>query len=180
MDDPSAGTFLGWAALAVLTALVMATLVRSVRIVPQANVFVVERLGRYHRSLDAGLHGLVPFVDRVRAEVDLREQVIALDAQPLITSDNYVVEIDMIVYVQVTDPVLAVYETAEMSTDAKHLALTLLRDLVGSIDREQTLTSHHQLQGRMRAVLDDTTTKLGIRVNRVELTRIESLAGRSL
>lgn len=180
MPDLGDGTVVGYIALGVLALFVMNAVHRSVKIVQVATVLVVERRGQYHRTLGSGFHMVVPYIDRVRAGVDLREQAIALDAQPIITSDNFVVEIDAMVYVQVKDPVLAVYETAEMTTDARDLALVTLRDLVGTIDLDQTLASQHHIQVRMRAILDDATTKLGIRVNRVELTRIESLAGRSL
>jgi regulator of protease activity HflC (stomatin/prohibitin superfamily) len=173
VDDPNVGTIVGWVFLAILVIFVVVTLVRAVRIVPQTVALLVERLGRYHRTMDAGLHLIVPFVDRVRAGVDLREQVVSFPPQPVITSDNLVVSIDTVIYFQVTEPKSAVYEIANYITGIEQLTVTTLRNVIGSMDLEQTLTSRDQINGQLRGVLDEATGKWGIRVNRVELKSID-------
>ncbi len=174
---PEDTTNVGQIALIVVLALVLLfviiALFRSVRIVPQTVAVIVERLGRYSRTLDAGLHLLIPFVDRVRAGVDLREQVVSFPPQPVITSDNLVVSIDTVIYFQVTDPKSAVYEIANYITGIEQLTVTTLRNVIGSMDLEQTLTSRDQINGQLRGVLDEATGKWGIRVNRVELKAID-------
>jgi regulator of protease activity HflC (stomatin/prohibitin superfamily) len=157
----------------IIAIFVITILAKSVRIVPQAVALLVERLGRYSRTLDAGLHILVPFVDRVRARVDLREQVVSFPPQPVITSDNLVVSIDTVIYFQVTDPKSAVYEIANYITGIEQLTVTTLRNVIGSMDLEQTLTSRDQINGQLRGVLDEATGRWGIRVNRVELKAID-------
>ena len=152
---------------------VVIALVRAVKIVPQAVAIIVERLGRYSRTLDAGLHLLIPFVDRVRAGVDLREQVVSFPPQPVITSDNLVVSIDTVIYFQPTDPKAAVYEIANYIQGIEQLTVTTLRNVIGSLDLEQTLTSRDQINGQLRGVLDEATGRWGIRVNRVELKAID-------
>jgi regulator of protease activity HflC (stomatin/prohibitin superfamily) len=152
---------------------VISTISRSVRIVPQAAAVLVERLGRYSRTMQAGLHFLVPFVDRVRAVVDLREQVVSFPPQPVITSDNLVVSIDTVIYFQPTDPKAAVYEIANYIQGIEQLTVTTLRNVIGSLDLEQTLTSRDQINGQLRGVLDEATGRWGIRVNRVELKAID-------
>ena len=159
--------------LGLLILLTITTLARAVRIVPQATAVIVERLGRYSRTLDAGLHFLVPFVDRPRAVVDLREQVVSFPPQPVITSDNLVVSIDTVIYFQPTDPKSAVYEIANYIQGIEQLTVTTLRNVIGSLDLEQTLTSRDQINGQLRGVLDDATGRWGIRVNRVELKAID-------
>ncbi|MDR3360046.1 MAG: SPFH/Band 7/PHB domain protein, partial [Bifidobacteriaceae bacterium] len=146
---------------------------RAVRIVPQTRAMLVERLGRYHHTMEAGFHLLVPFIDRVRANVDLREQVVSFPPQPVITSDNLVVSIDTVIYFQVTNPVAAVYEIANYITGIEQLTVTTLRNVIGSMDLEQTLTSRDQINGQLRGVLDEATGRWGIRVNRVELKAID-------
>jgi regulator of protease activity HflC (stomatin/prohibitin superfamily) len=159
--------------LALIVLFTVMTLVRSVRIVPQATALIVERLGRYHRTLDAGLHFLIPFVDRIRSRVDLREQVVSFPPQPVITSDNLVVSIDTVIYFQPTDPKAATYEIANYIQGIEQLTVTTLRNVIGSLDLEQTLTSRDQINGQLRGVLDDATGRWGIRVNRVELKAID-------
>jgi regulator of protease activity HflC (stomatin/prohibitin superfamily) len=173
MTDPSPGTILAYIVLALVLIFVIVALVKAVRIVPQAVALIVERLGRYSRTLEPGLHLLVPFVDRVRASVDLREQVVSFPPQPVITSDNLVVSIDTVIYFQVTDPKSAVYEIANYITAIEQLTVTTLRNVIGSMDLEQTLTSRDQINGQLRGVLDDATGRWGIRVNRVELKSID-------
>lgn len=162
-----------YAVLAFVVLLVITTIARSVRIVPQATAVLIERLGRYSRTLDAGLHLLIPFVDRPRAVVDLREQVVSFPPQPVITSDNLVVSIDTVIYFQPTDPKAAVYEIANYIQGIEQLTVTTLRNVIGSLDLEQTLTSRDQINGQLRGVLDEATGRWGIRVNRVELKAID-------
>ena len=173
MNGLNTGDVVTYAALAVVVLFVIIVLVRSVRIVPQAKAFIVERLGRYSRTLDAGLHLLIPFFDRVRAGVDLREQVVSFPPQPVITSDNLVVSIDTVIYYQVTEPRSAVYEIANYIQGIEQLTVTTLRNVVGSMDLEQTLTSRDQINGQLRGVLDEATGRWGVRVNRVELKSID-------
>ena len=157
----------------VIAALVLVTLARTVRIVPQARAGVVERLGRYSRTLNAGLAIVVPFVDRIREMIDLREQVVSFAPQPVITEDNLVVSIDTVIYFQVTEPKAATYEVANYIQAIEQLTVTTLRNVIGGLDLEQTLTSRDQINAQLRGVLDDATGKWGIRVNRVELKAID-------
>jgi regulator of protease activity HflC (stomatin/prohibitin superfamily) len=164
------------ALLVVLVLLVLFAIVvvlRTIRIVPQATAVIIERLGRYSRTLDAGLHVLIPFIDKPRAVVDLREQVVSFPPQPVITSDNLVVSIDTVIYFQPTDPKAATYEIANYIQGIEQLTVTTLRNVIGSLDLEQTLTSRDQINGQLRGVLDEATGKWGIRVNRVELKAID-------
>jgi regulator of protease activity HflC (stomatin/prohibitin superfamily) len=146
---------------------------RTIRIVPQAKAGIVERLGRYSRTLEAGLHILIPFVDRLRPLIDLREQVVSFPPQPVITEDNLVVSIDTVIYFQVNDPKAATYEIADYIRAIEQLTVTTLRNVIGGIDLEETLTSRDQINAQLRGVLDEATGKWGIRVNRVELKAIE-------
>jgi regulator of protease activity HflC (stomatin/prohibitin superfamily) len=158
--------------LAVLVFVVIVVL-RSVRIIPQARAGVVERLGRYQRTLDPGLALLVPFVDRLKPLIDLREQVVSFPPQPVITEDNLVVNIDSVIYFQVTDPRAATYEIANYIAAIEQLTVTTLRNVIGGMTLEQTLTSRDQINAELRGVLDEATGKWGIRVNRVELKAID-------
>lgn len=163
----------GWVIAAIIALVVIIIIAKSVRIVPQTQAWLVERLGRYSQTFDAGLHLLIPFIDRVRAQVDLREQVVSFPPQPVITSDNLVVSIDTVIYFQVTDPKSAVYEIANYIIGIEQLTVTTLRNVVGSMDLEQTLTSRDQINGQLRGVLDEATGRWGVRVNRVELKSID-------
>jgi len=163
----------GLIVLLVVAALVLLTLARTIRIVPQARAGVVERLGRYSRTLTPGLTIVVPFVDRIRDMIDLREQVVSFDPQPVITEDNLVVNIDTVIYFQVTDPRSATYEIANYIQGIEQLTVTTLRNVIGGLDLEETLTSRDQINGQLRGVLDEATGKWGIRVNRVELKAID-------
>jgi len=167
------GTLALYVVLLLLVVFVIATVVKSVRIVSQASAVIIERLGRYSRTLDAGLHFLVPFIDKPRAVVDLREQVVSFPPQPVITSDNLVVSIDSVIYFQPTDPKAATYEIANYIQGIEQLTVTTLRNVVGSLDLEQTLTSRDQINGQLRGVLDEATGRWGVRVNRVELKAID-------
>src|SRR5881396_3297225 len=163
----------GLIVLLVVAGFVLLTLARTVRIVPQARAGVVERLGRYSRTLTPGLAIVVPFVDRVRDMMDLREQVVSFDPQPVITEDNLVVSIDTVIYFQVTDAKAATYEIANYIQAIEQLTVTTLRNVIGGMALEKTLTSRDEINGQLRGVLDEATGKWGIRVNRVELKAID-------
>jgi regulator of protease activity HflC (stomatin/prohibitin superfamily) len=163
----------GLIVLIVVAAAVLLVLARTVRIVPQARAGIVERLGRYQRTLDAGLALVIPFVDRLRPLIDLREQVVSFDPQPVITEDNLVVHIDTVVYFQVTDPKSATYEIADYIAAIEQLTVTTLRNVVGGMTLEDTLTSRDEINTRLRGVLDEATGKWGVRVNRVELKAVD-------
>jgi regulator of protease activity HflC (stomatin/prohibitin superfamily) len=152
---------------------VIVLLARTIRIVPQARAGIVERFGKYKETLPAGLNVVVPFVDKVRYLIDLREQVVSFPPQPVITEDNLVVSIDTVIYFQVTDPIAATYEIANYIQAVEQLTMTTLRNIVGGMDLEQTLTSRDEINSGLRGVLDEATGKWGIRVNRVELKAID-------
>jgi len=157
----------------IVAVIVLLTLARTVRIVPQARARVVERLGRYHRTLNPGLSLIVPFMDRLRPLIDLREQVVSFPPQPVITEDNLVVNIDSVIYFQVTDAKAASYEIANYIQAIEQLTVTTLRNVIGGMALEKTLTSRDEINNALRGVLDDATGKWGIRVNRVELKAID-------
>jgi regulator of protease activity HflC (stomatin/prohibitin superfamily) len=159
--------------VAVIALIVLLTVVRSVRIIPQARARNVERFGRYRKTLEPGLNFIVPFVDRVKTQIDLREQVVSFDGQPVITEDNLVVEIDTVLFFQVTDPKAADYEIVNYILAIEQLTATMLRSVIGSMDLEQTLTSRDKINTLLRGVLDDASGKWGIRVTRVEIKAID-------
>src|SRR6185369_5087688 len=158
---------------AIVVLFVLIVLWRTVRIIPQARAGVVERFGRYSRTLTPGLAIVVPFVDRVRPLLDLREQVVSFQPQPVITEDNLVVSIDTVLYFQVTDAKSATYEIANYVQGIEQLTVTTLRNVIGTMSLEKTLTSRDQINAQLRGVLDEATGKWGIRVNRVELKAID-------
>lgn len=158
-------------ALALLFALIVIS--RTIVIVKQADTAIVERLGRYQRTLTPGLSILMPVIDRIRERVDMREQVASFPPQPVITEDNLVVSIDTVIYFQVTDPKAATYEISSYILGIEQLTVTTLRNVIGSMDLEEALTSRDQINGQLRGVLDEATGKWGIRVNRVELKAID-------
>jgi regulator of protease activity HflC (stomatin/prohibitin superfamily) len=157
----------------IVALIVIVTLARTIRIVPQAQAGVVERFGRYSRTLTPGLTLVVPFVDRIRTMIDLREQVVSFPPQPVITEDNLVVSIDSVIYFQVTDAKAATYEIANYIQAIEQLTVTTLRNVIGGLALEKTLTSRDDINAQLRGVLDDATGKWGIRVNRVELKAID-------
>jgi regulator of protease activity HflC (stomatin/prohibitin superfamily) len=159
--------------LIVIGIFVLVVLIRAIRIIPQAYAGVVERLGRYHKTLMPGLNILVPFIDRVRPLVDMREQVVSFPPQPVITEDNLVVSIDTVVYFQVTDARAATYEINNYLGAVEQLTTTTLRNVVGGLNLEEALTSRDNINGQLRIVLDEATGKWGIRVSRVELKAID-------
>ena len=163
----------GLIVLLIVAGFVLLTLARTVRIIPQARAGVVERLGRYSRTLTPGLAIVVPFVDRIRDMIDLREQVVSFDPQPVITEDNLVVSIDTVIYFTVTDARAATYEIANYIQAIEQLTVTTLRNVIGGMALEMTLTSRDEINNQLRGVLDDATGKWGIRVNRVEIKAID-------
>ena len=163
----------GGIAAIVIALIVILIVVRSVRIVGQANAGVVERVGRYSRTLDPGLHVLMPFLDRLKPLIDLREQVVTFPPQPVITRDNVTISIDIVFYFQVTDPFRATYEVANLIVAMEQLSITTLRNVIGSLSLEETLTSRDKINADLRVVLDEATERWGIRVNRIELKSID-------
>ena len=159
--------------LVVIGIFVLTILFRSIKIIPQAYAGVVERLGKYHKTLQPGLNILIPFVDRVRRLVDMREQVVSFPPQPVITEDNLVVSIDTVVYFQVNDARAATYEIQNYLGAVEQLTTTTLRNVVGGLNLEEALTSRDNINGQLRIVLDEATGKWGIRVGRVELKAID-------
>ena len=147
-------------------------LIRSIRIIPQATAGVVERLGRFHKVLNAGVNLVFPFIDVVRRTIDLREQVVDFQPQSVITEDNLVVSIDTVIYYQVTDSKSATYEINNFVLGIEQLTVTTLRNVVGSLDLEKALTSRDTINKALRTVLDEATGKWGVRVNRVEIRDI--------
>jgi regulator of protease activity HflC (stomatin/prohibitin superfamily) len=163
----------GLIVLIVLALFVFITAAAGVRIVPQARAGVVERLGRYSRTLEPGLTLIVPYIDRVKPLIDLREQVVTFPPQPVITEDNLVVGIDTVIYFTVTDARAATYEVANPLQAIEQLTVTTLRNVIGGMTLEDTLTSRDSINSALRAVLDEATGRWGIRVNRVELKSVE-------
>jgi regulator of protease activity HflC (stomatin/prohibitin superfamily) len=158
---------------AVVALLVVITVLRSVRIIPQARARNVERFGRYRKTLEPGMNFIIPMIDRVKPMIDLREQVVSFLGQPVITEDNLVVLIDTVLFFQVTDPRAADYEIVDYIQAIEQLTATMLRSVIGSMDLEQTLTSRDKINSLLRSVLDDASGKWGIRVTRVELKAID-------
>jgi regulator of protease activity HflC (stomatin/prohibitin superfamily) len=157
----------------ILVVLVITIIARSLRIVPQARTGIVERFGKYKGTLSPGLNVLVPFIDRVRYIIDMREQVVSFPPQGMITQDNLTVSIDTVLYFQVTDPIAATYEIANYITAVEQLTMTTLRNIVGGMDLERTLTSRESINSQLSAVLDGDTGRWGLKVKRVEIKSIE-------
>ena len=167
------GTIIAIVLLILVLGFAVFSVVRAIRIVPQARAGIVERFGRYHRTLHAGLNLMMPFIDRLRPLIDLREQVVSFPPQPVITKDNLVVGIDTVIYFQVTDPRAATYEIANYVAAVEQLTVTTLRNVVGGMDLDTTLTSRDKINGELRKELDEATGRWGLRVGRVELKAIE-------
>src|SRR5689334_24319291 len=167
MSEVLAGLFF------LLLLFVVIGLAKTVRIVPQARAGIVERFGKYKSTLPAGLNVVVPFVDKLRYMIDLREQVVSFPPQPVITEDNLVVSIDTVIYFQVTNAVSATYEIANYISAIEQLTMTTLRNIVGGMDLEQTLTSREDINRGLSGVLDEATGRWGVRVGRVEIKGID-------
>jgi len=163
----------GLIALGVLVVFTLVLVARTIRIIPQARAGVVERLGRYNRTLDPGLSILVPFIEKVRPLIDLREQVVTFQPQPVITEDNLVVQIDTVLYFTITDPRAVSYEVANPLQAIEQLTVTTLRNVIGGMTLEDSLTSRDNINTQLRVVLDEATGKWGIRINRVELKSVD-------
>ncbi|MDD7465803.1 MAG: SPFH/Band 7/PHB domain protein [Actinomycetaceae bacterium] len=172
MPDINPGMF-ATIVLIVLALVVIVAIAKSILMVHQGFTVIIERLGKYNKTLTPGLHFLIPFLDSVRQRIDMREQVVPFPPQPVITSDNIVVNIDTVIYYQVTQPEAATYEIADPMAAIEQLAVTTLRNIIGSMDMEQALTGRDQINGQLRGVLDEATGRWGIRVSRVELKAID-------
>lgn len=157
----------------VAAVLVVFLVISTVRVVPQARRYNIERFGRYRTTLQPGLNFIVPLADRINTKLDVREQVFTSQPQPVITEDNLVVNIDTVLYYQITDPRAAAYEVADYLQAIDQLTVTTLRNVIGSMDLERTLTSREEINAQLRTVLDEATGKWGIRVNRVEIKAID-------
>ena len=164
-------------AVVVIALLAVFVAAKTVRIIPQARAGVVERLGRYSRTLTPGLTIVIPFIDKVRPLIDLREQVVTFPPQPVITQDNVSVQIDTVLYFTITDPRAASYEIANPLQAIEQLTVTTLRNIVGALTLEEALTSRERVNTELRVVLDERTGKWGIRVNGVELKSIDPPMG---
>ena len=156
----------------VLLALVIILMISSIRIVPQAHAYVIERLGAYHKTWSVGLNVKIPFIDKVGNKVTLKEQVVDFKPQPVITKDNVTMQIDTVVYFQITDPKLYTYGVERPMMAIENLTATTLRNIIGDLDLDGTLTSRDTVNTKMRAILDEATDPWGLKINRVELKNI--------
>ncbi|MEO6867412.1 MAG: SPFH domain-containing protein [Gaiellales bacterium] len=163
------GTFF----LIVVMVIVIAVVLKSVRVVSQAQVQVVERLGKYTKTLDPGLHLLVPILESVKRTIDMREQVVTFPPQPVITRDNVTISIDSVLYYTVTDPVRATYQVAQLISAVEQLTITTLRNVIGSLTLDEALTSRDKINADLRIVLDEATEAWGLRVGRIEVKAID-------
>ncbi|MBF0815435.1 SPFH/Band 7/PHB domain protein [Microbacterium paludicola] len=170
---PDIGAILLWILAIAVVIFVITVLVQAIRIVPQSEAFIIERLGRYHRTLYGGPHLLMPIIDRTRARVDLREQVVSFPPQQVITEDNLSVAVDVVVYFRVTDPRAATYEIANYLGAVEQLSITTLRNVVGGLNLEEALVSRDLINGKLSATLDEATGQWGIKVGRVEIKAID-------
>ena len=162
----------GVVGIIVLIALVIALLVANIKVVPQAHAFVIERLGAYHATWSTGLHLKIPFIDRIAKKVSLKEQVIDFPPQPVITKDNVTMQIDTVVYFQITDSKLYAYGVERPISAIENLSATTLRNIIGEMELDHTLTSRDVINSKIRVILDEATDAWGIKVNRVELKNI--------
>ncbi len=147
-------------------------IVANIKIVPQAEAYVVERLGAFHATWDVGLHFKIPFIEQVRKKVSLKEQVVDFAPQPVITKDNVTMQIDTVVYYQITDPKMYTYGVNHPMSAIENLTATTLRNIIGDLELDETLTSREIVNTKMRAILDEATDPWGIKINRVELKNI--------
>ena len=162
----------GFIILAILFLIAIAILIKNIRIVQQAKAFVVERLGAYQTTWNVGLHFKIPFIERVAKVVSLKEQVVDFPPQPVITKDNVTMQIDTVIYFQITDPKMYTYGVEHPLTAIENLTATTLRNIIGELELDQTLTSRDIINSKMRAILDEATDPWGIKINRVELKNI--------
>ncbi|MGD9559890.1 MAG: SPFH domain-containing protein [Oscillospiraceae bacterium] len=162
----------GWIILGVVVFIVLLVVIANIKIVPQASCYVLERMGVYHATWDAGLHVKLPFVERVSKRVSLKEQVVDFNPQPVITRDNVTMQIDTVVFFQVTDAKLYTYGVERPISAIENLTATTLRNIIGELELDHTLTSRDVINTKITATLDEATDKWGIKVNRVELKNI--------
>ena len=162
----------GFIILAILFLIAIAILIKNIRIVQQAKAFVVERLGAYQTTWNVGLHFKIPFIERVAKVVSLKEQVVDFPPQPVITKDNVTMQIDTVIYFQITDPKMYTYGVEHPLTAIENLTATTLRNIIGELELDQTLTSRDIINSKMRSILDEATDPWGIKINRVELKNI--------
>ncbi len=162
----------GFIALAVIVVFALIVIVRNIYVVQQSKAYVVERLGAFHAVMGVGIHVKVPFIDRVVKKVSLKEQVADFDPQPVITKDNVTMQIDTVIYFQITDPKLYTYGVEYPMNAIENLTATTLRNIIGALDLDQSLTSRDIINAKMRSILDEATDPWGIKVNRVELKNI--------
>ena len=155
-----------------LVLLALIVLSRSLRIVPQKQALIVERLGRYHATAEAGLNIIMPFFDAIRARIDLREQITQIEPQPVITRDNVTMEVDAVIYYVILDPVKSTYEVSNLKWGLEQLTLSALRNVIGGLDLDHTLTSRDTINSQIRAALDVSTGPWGVKIMRVELKNI--------
>ena len=160
-------------ALGVLLVVVLVVVVANIKIVPQAKTYVIERLGAYRCTWDTGLHGLIPVVDRIAKQVSMKEQVADFDPQPVITKDNVTMQIDTVVFFQITDPKLYAYGVEQPLKAIENLTATTLRNIIGDLELDHTLTSRDTINAKVRSILDEATDPWGIKINRVELKNIK-------
>ena len=158
--------------VAVLVIFILAVIIANIKIVPQAHAFVVERLGAFHSAWGTGLHIKIPFIDRIARKVSLKEQVIDFPPQPVITKDNVTMQIDTVVYFQITDPKLYAYGVENPISAIENLSATTLRNIIGELELDESLTSRDTINAKMQQILDEATDSWGIKVNRVELKNI--------
>ena len=163
---------IGMLLVLVLLVLVLLFAATSIKVIRQSRVGIIERLGKFHGVAETGVNVLIPFIDKMRALIDLREQVVDYPPQPVITKDNVTMSIDTVVYYMVTDPVKYTYEIANPRAAIEYLAVTTLRNIVGDMDLDQTLTSRDTVNSRLRSILDEATDRWGIKITRVELKNI--------
>lgn len=161
-----------WIVFAILVLIVVAVIITNIKIVPQAHSYVVERLGAFYASWGTGLHIKIPFIDRIAKKVSLKEQVIDFPPQPVITKDNVTMQIDTVVYFQITDPKLYAYGVERPISAIENLSATTLRNIIGELELDSTLTSRDVINTKIRTILDEATDAWGIKVNRVELKNI--------
>nr|WP_316622078.1 SPFH domain-containing protein [uncultured Ruminococcus sp.] len=158
--------------IAIIALLLIIVIVRNIKIVPQAHAFVIERLGAYYQTWGTGLHLKVPFIDRISKKVSLKEQVVDFPPQPVITRDNVTMQIDTVVYFEITDPKLYTYGVERPLSAIENLTATTLRNIIGDLELDSTLTSRDTINDKIRIILDEATDAWGIRVIRVELKNI--------
>ncbi len=166
------GAFIGIAVICIIALIILILIVRNIKIVPQAHAYVIERLGTYHSTWETGLHLKVPFIDRISKKVSLKEQVVDFPPQPVITRDNVTMQIDTVVYFEITDPKLYTYGVERPLSAIENLTATTLRNIIGDLELDNTLTSRDTINDKIRIILDEATDAWGIRVIRVELKNI--------